>query len=135
MRIASPKPGFCSVCFAASPERRFVDCEADYDGAPVLDRETKTIAVLPWNGQLGTHDNMYICESCAEDIRVVLGQDKYSDTLRKQARKLQQLELVAQMERAARLRAEAERDEWKRNFEMAQPLDELNPKRRIKAVA
>ena len=53
MRLASPPPGFCSVCFASDGQKRYIDCEADYDGAPVLDRETHTIAILPWTGDLG----------------------------------------------------------------------------------
>lgn len=67
MRLGNPC-GFCSVCFAASPEKKYVDCEADYDGAPVLDRETSTIAVLPWTGDLGGHDQLGICESCIREM-------------------------------------------------------------------
>ena len=67
MKIADPKPGFCSCCFGAHPDRQYIDFEADYDGAPVLDRETNSIAVLPWNGQLGGHDNLYLCETCVRE--------------------------------------------------------------------
>lgn len=137
MRLADPRPGFCSSCFAASPERRFIDIEADYDGAPVLDRETQTIAVLPWNGQLGSHDNAYFCEVCVDEMRKLLGMEEYKEVLRRQAKAIQRLEVLADMERDGRKRAEADRDEWRRKFEEANSFDQFNPapRRRMKAAA
>lgn len=74
MRLADPPPGFCSACFGAAPERRFIDFQADYDGAPVLDRETGTIAVMPWSGELGGHDNLYLCENCVRTAAELLAE-------------------------------------------------------------
>ena len=46
MRLANPKPGICSACFAGAPVRRL---RGRLRRRPVLDRETGTIAVLPWS--------------------------------------------------------------------------------------
>jgi hypothetical protein len=67
MRLASPPPGYCSVCFAGTdPKKRYVDFEVAFDGAPVLDPETKTIAVLPWDGMQSSHDDLFLCEDCVK---------------------------------------------------------------------
>jgi hypothetical protein len=99
MRLASPNPGFCSCCFNADPQARYVDCEADYDGAPVLDRETQSIAILPWDGQLGGHDNLYLCERCVKEALEVLELSAKSETLGRQLKEIRRLEL--------------ERDHWR----------------------
>lgn len=125
MRLASPSPGFCSVCFGAKPDMRFIDCEADYDGAPVLDKETRTIAVIPWTGLLGGHDNLHICESCVREMSQLLGQEDYKEVIQRQARMLQRLELTTQIEREARRRAEVETAKWREKWEQATPLDTL----------
>jgi hypothetical protein len=64
MRIADPKPGFCSVCYSAKPEGRYIDFEVAFDGAPVMDPVTHTIAVIPWTGTVAGHDDLYVCETC-----------------------------------------------------------------------
>ena len=99
MRIANPRPGFCSCCFMSAPDRQYVDCEAAYDGAPVLDRETRTIAILPWTGLTGSHDDLYICDRCIREMRDVLGMEEYREVLKRQAREVRKLEL--------------ERDHWR----------------------
>lgn len=131
MRLANPKPGFCSCCFAASPELRFIDCEADYDGAPVLDPETQTIAVLPWTGDLGGHDQLMLCETCVKKAAELV--EFKPELHQRQLREIRKLELQVATERAARKRAEADRDEWKGAYEQSAPTHE--PHRRPRRAA
>lgn len=113
MRLGNPN-GYCSVCFAAKPEVPYVDCEADYDGAPVLDPETRTIAVIPWTGDLGGHDQLGICATCimemaeliafkperyARQLKAVREADLRADHWERTARRLQR-ELNEQFESA-----------------------------------
>lgn len=125
MRLASPRPGFCSVCFGAHPESRYVDCECAYDGAPVLDRETRTIAVIPWTGALGNHDDFYMCEKCARALCELL--DMKPEVRTRQLQELRKLEL--------------ERDHWRSTAnrlrrELDAQLDSaFGPDRKRRAVA
>lgn len=95
MRLA--QAGFCSCCFAAKPEEECVDFEVDFDGAPVLDRESGSIAVLPWTGMLACHDDLYLCRSCVREACELLA-------LRP--------ELQSRLSNENR-RLELERDHWK----------------------
>ena len=72
MRIADPRPGFCSSCYGAVPERRFVDFESAFDGAPVFDKDSGTIAILPWTHDLSVHDDLYLCEKCVQEAAELL---------------------------------------------------------------
>ena len=108
MRLADPRPGFCSVCYSAQPEYRYVDCEVAFDGAPVMDADTHTIAILPWNGELGGHDDLFICEACAKSMCELL--DLKPELHTRQLHEIRRLEI--------------ERDHWKATAKSAQA--ELN---------
>ena len=108
MRLASPKPGFCSSCMMADPTREYVDCDTAYDGAPVYDRETGTIAILPYTGQTASHDDLYICDRCVDEMRQLLGQHEYRDTIRRQVAEIQKLEIKIEHLTATVKRQQAE---------------------------
>ena len=130
MRIAANKPGFCSVCYGAHPDRRYVDCEADYDGAPVLDRETRTIAILPWNGELAAHDNIAICENCVRQMAELIA---FKPELhQRQLREIRKLEIQVEHWRdtAKRFKAEADRQIAANLGEDTIPA----PRRRVRAA-
>lgn len=97
MQIASPLPGYCSSCFNADQTNRYIDFEAAFDGAPVLNAETLTIEVLPWNGEQSSHDDLYLCEACVRKAAELLA---YKPELH--ARQLAENKQTA-----------AERDEWR----------------------
>lgn len=102
MKIADPKPGYCSRCYRGTVENmRYVDFEVAFDGAPVLDRETLTIAVLPWNGMQPSHDDLYLCEECVVEARNLLGLDAKPDLYKKQMQEIRRQTLRAETHRDA----------------------------------
>jgi hypothetical protein len=73
---------------------RFVDFEVAFDGAPVLDRETLTIAVLPWTGDQPSHDDLYLCEDCVKKACELLGAKP--ELSQRQLREIRRLELTVE---------------------------------------
>jgi hypothetical protein len=91
LRLATDsRPGFCSACFNSDTTARYVDFEAAYDGAPILDRERQTIAVLPWSGELGGHDDLFLCERCVRQAMELLAfSPEREGELRREVRRLE----------------------------------------------
>lgn len=104
MKLANPRPGFCSVCFSAANDKQIVDCEVAFDGAPVLDKESRTITIIPWTGTLACHDDLYVCESCVREMRDTLGMGEYREVIRKQLVEVKKLEVENEHLRATVLR-------------------------------
>lgn len=72
MRLADPPADFCSVCFNANPQARYVDFEVSFDGRPVL-KEDGTIAMSPVSGLPMQHDLLFVCETCWREACELLG--------------------------------------------------------------
>ncbi len=62
VRIASPNPPICSVCYCAQPELRHVDFDAATDGPVVFLRDTGE--VTGFDGDKVQVDDVIICEGC-----------------------------------------------------------------------
>ena len=126
MRLANPKPGFCSSCYAAAPDRRFVDFEAAYDGTPILHRENQTIEVLPWDGRIASHDDLYLCENCVREAGEILGFKPELHSKQFNEIRRQELEIEHWKSTAKRLQAELDVQ-----FESA--FGPTKPRRRVAA--
>lgn len=87
MRIADPKPPYCSTCFrAAGDDVTFVDLGAAYEGPTVTHPETGAL--------IHVMEDIYVCRSCAQEICEVL--DLRPELHIKQAREIRRLEVAAE---------------------------------------
>ena len=128
MKVASGGPGYCSVCYCSNPELRHIDFEVAFEGAPVLDRETRTIAVIPWTGQMASHDDLYICENCIKDACEKLG---FQPELHaRQVTEIKRLELENQ-----HWRATVRRQQQELNTQYESAYGAQNPRRRREVAA
>jgi hypothetical protein len=53
MKIADPKPVYCSSCFAQQPMKEHVDFQVAWDG-PVINSDGMRVPI----------DDLYVCEDC-----------------------------------------------------------------------
>lgn len=53
MKLADPKPVYCSSCFAQQPHKDHIDFEVAWDG-PVINTDGIRIPI----------DDLYVCEDC-----------------------------------------------------------------------
>jgi hypothetical protein len=86
MRIADPKPPYCTTCFqAATPELQFVDCNAAYEGQTVVHPETGVLITIM--------EDIYICMDCIKQAIEAAG---FKPELHaRQIREIRRLELIA----------------------------------------
>lgn len=104
MRLADPRPAYCSVCFAGSgPEVRIVDFEVAHEGPVVLD-ENGAPMVAP-GGVTVTTDDLYICEPCLKSACELLGLKPALHG--RQLREIRRLEIETQHWRETAKRAES----------------------------
>lgn len=93
MRLADPKPGFCSSCFNSSPELRYVDFDAAWDGPVIIDPERGTAKIWP-GGVPSSNDDLYLCESCVQRATEILGLKATLNA--RQGREIRRLQLEAE---------------------------------------
>lgn len=100
--------GLCSSCMN-HVDGRLVDHDVAFDGAPVLDRETNTIAISPWDGLPMQHDDLLMCEACAKEQSELL--EIKPDLHARQFREIERLTIENNGLRDMILRLRKENDE------------------------
>ena len=75
MKIADPKPAYCSACHSSSPELRYVDFECAYDGGSMpggLDGYPGAVI-----------DDLVLCEACVRTAAKTVAVDPLEDENRR----------------------------------------------------
>lgn len=62
----------CSCCYGHHPDKKYVDFEVAFDGAPVLDKDAGVIAIQPWDGMQSSHDDLLLCQDCLREALELL---------------------------------------------------------------
>lgn len=62
MKIADPKPGWCSRCYNAKDE--YVDCESTHDSGMLINTESQAL--------IQSQDDLFICRACVQEMCEVL---------------------------------------------------------------
>ena len=111
VRVADPKPDYCSRCFRGAQEGvEFLDLMSSYEGPTIVHPETGAV--------IGTIDDLYLCFTRDESGQVASGCVKEiceAGNLRpelhqRQLREIRRLELEAEHWKSAEKRQRAEAD-------------------------
>lgn len=86
VRLAEPRPAYCSSCHNTPPNARYVDFDAAHDAGAFVDRETQTY--------IEGSDDLTICERCLKLAIEVLGEKPELHT--RQLREIRRLEIAVE---------------------------------------